>query len=57
MTNAERVAKCRASRSRLEIIFTPEERERLEAAASGTPLSAYVKTAIAEKIERDTAQK
>ena len=53
MTNSERVAKCRAARSRIELLLKPEERERLEAAAGGAPLSAYIKAAITEKIERD----
>ena len=57
MTNAERVANCRATRSRLEIIFTPEERARLEAAANGQPLAAYIKAAITEKMERERSQK
>lgn len=53
MTNSERVIKCRAARSRIELMLKPEERERLEAAANGQPLAAYIKAAIAEKIKRE----
>lgn len=53
MTNSERVTKCRAARSRIELLLKPEERERLEAAANGQPLAAYIKAAIAEKIARE----
>ena len=46
--NVERVTRCRAKQKRVELLFKPEDYERLKAnaAAEGETVAGYIKKAI-----------
>ena len=51
--NVAAVARCRAKRKRVEMLFKPGEYEKIKGAAdeSGETVSGYIKKAIAETVK------
>lgn len=51
--NAQRVAKCRARRNRVELLLKPEEYAAFKRAADGKPIATYIKSTVLEQIARE----
>lgn len=51
--NAQRVAKCRARRHRVELLLKLEEYAAVERAANGKPIGTYIKSTVLEQIARE----
>ena len=49
--NVERVARCRAKQKRVELLFQPEEYEKIVKAANGAAVAAYIKEAVRKRMK------